>query len=207
MVLGMVLPDLVKNANKHWTLHPEKYPDKFADDAHLWAILGGWRRHLAVDRYFHASQFFLEHTHNIKTIIAPLLVNSPVRPSFLAHISLELMLDSLLILENVLNPAAFYYHLVKSDRSAINNFLKLNSVSDPAVFFSFFDEFIEAAYLHSYREPHNLVYALNRICMRVWIDPLNESQKIQLTVVLLNYQQELRLVFMRIFDEIDILLN
>lgn len=207
MVLGMVLPDLVKNANKLWTAHPEKAPEKFQNDPQLWAILGGWRRHLAVDKYFHSSVFFMEHTQRIRALIAPLLERSPVRPSFLAHISLELILDSLLILEDVINPSHFYSQLALADRKSIEKFLKLNSIEDTQRFFKFYDEFVEAEYLNSYRESHNIMYALNRICMRVWADPLNETQKIQLTAVLLDYQQDLRLDFMSIFDEIDILLN
>ncbi|MDF3078306.1 MAG: hypothetical protein K0S09_2195 [Sphingobacteriaceae bacterium] len=207
MVLGMVLPDLVKNADKHWTFHPEKHPEKFEGDPELWAILGGWRRHLAVDRYFHSSEFFLEHTQKIRTAVAPILETSPVRPSFLAHISLELILDSLLILENIIDPSNFYQQLSEANRSSIKQFLELNSIDDSSRFFGFYDEFIESAYLHTYRESHNIMYALNRICMRVWDNPLNETQKLQLTAVLLEYQQELGSNFMSIFDEIDTLLN
>lgn len=207
MVLGMVLPDLVKNADKHWNLHPEKHPEKFEHDSQLRAILGGWRRHLAVDKYFHSSEFFLEHTQHIRTAIAPILVTSPVRPSFLAHISLELILDSLLILEGVIDPASFYKQLSEANRDSTRKFLKLNSIDDTDRFIRFFDEFVESAYLHSYRESQNIMYALNRICMRVWDNPLNETQKLQLTAILLDYQQELRLGFMHIFEDIDSLLN
>jgi hypothetical protein len=120
---------------------------------------------------------------------------------------LELILDSLLILENIIDPSNFYQQLSEANRSSIKQFLELNSIDDSNRFFGFYDEFIESAYLHTYRESHNIMYALNRICMRVWDNPLNETQKLQLTAVLLEYQQELGSNFMSIFDEIDTLLN
>lgn len=202
-VLGCVLPDLVKNAHKSWNLHPEKKPQLFKEPQKLQSILTGWQRHLAVDRYFHSSGFFMEHTQAIRTAVKPILENSEVRPSFLAHIALELMLDSLLLNLKVVNAFRFYEMLAKAEHAAIKRFLELNQISDTARFFRFFDQFLEINYLHSYSHSENITYALNRICMRIWSDPLNAEQKLQLGVVLPEYQKNLEPRFMDIFDDID----
>ena len=89
LVLGTVLPDLVKNARKDWNIHPEKKVELFTGNIDK-AILKGWKRHLAVDRHFHNSNFFFAHTSTIRERIAPALQDSVVRPSFLAHISNKL---------------------------------------------------------------------------------------------------------------------
>jgi len=205
-VIGIVLPDLVKNAKKEWSLRPEKQ-EAFYDDDTLSNIFWGWKRHIEVDNYFHSSDFFCQHTQNIKNLISPILDSSPVRPSFVAHIALELMLDALLLTESKVEAEDFYSLLSEVDRDALECFLELNSVYDTDKFFKFLDEFIEASYLNSYREAKNIMYALNRICMRIWEDPFNDTQKLQLTAVLIEYQQNLRRDFMLIFEEIESILN
>ena len=202
LVLGTVLPDLVKNARKDWKFHPEKKEHLFKDRFEI-SIVSGWKRHLAVDRHFHNSEFFMTHTAAIREAIAPLLLNSPVRPSFLAHIALELILDSILLTDNLVDAENLYSHLVQSDRNSLKKFLELNSMDDPTHFFKFFDKFLEIKYLNSYREAHNIMYAINRICMRIWQDPLNETQILQLSSILLAYHENLQGCYMEIFDQID----
>lgn len=204
LVLGSVLPDLVKNARKEWIIHPEKNEHQFTSNAALSSILKGWNRHLEVDRQFHSSGFFKTHTEEIRTAIAPILINSPARAFFVAHIALELMLDSLLLTESIIQPDDFYRRVKESDKSAINLFLELNNITNTEIFFNFFEEFLEAEYLHTYAEAENIMYAISRICMRIWANPFSETQKLQLTAVLISYQQKLKDVFMNIFDEIDL---
>ena len=203
LVLGCVLPDLVKNANKAWNIHPEKKVHLFDGSDKLQSILTGWQRHLDIDRYFHNSDFFIKHTQAIRNLVAPILEDSEVRPSFLAHISLELMLDSLLLTLEEINAFHFYDQLARVERSTVKHFLELNMVTDTARFFRFFDQFMEVNYLHSYSESENLIYALNRICMRIWEDPLNNEQKLKLNVVLLDYQKELESSYMDIFFDLN----
>lgn len=206
-VIGVVLPDLVKNAKKEWCLRPEKQDLDFLGNTNLNSIFTGWKRHIEVDKHFHSSDFFCRHTHNIKNLISPILTSSPARPSFVAHIALELMLDALLLTTSKVEAESFYEKISKASRPALNHFLELNQVEDTEPFFSFLDEFIEASYLNSYREAENIMYALSRICMRIWDDPFNETQKLQLTAVLIDYQQDLERDFMLIFEEIDSIVN
>ncbi|MEJ7778835.1 MAG: hypothetical protein WKF68_04520 [Daejeonella sp.] len=205
LVLGTVLPDLVKNARKDWNLHPEKKEDLFTNQFEL-SILKGWKRHLAVDRHFHNSDFFIRHTGAIRLLIAPVLVSSPVRPSFLAHIALELMLDSLLLTDSIIDAEDLYANLRRSDRPALTNFLQLNLMDDLPHFLKFFDKFLEISYLNSYRDTHNIMYALNRICLRVWPDPLSETQILQLSATLIGYHENLEKCYLEIFTEIESIL-
>ncbi len=206
-VTGTVLPDLVKNACKNWNIHPEKNRQHFLTDTDVSSILIGWERHLAVDNFFHSSDFFYHHTSEMRIRIAPILEKSPARAFFVAHIALELLLDGLLLTESVLDTDRFYKRLHTSNRDAINQFLMLNNITETAIFFKFFDEFIDAAYLNSYREANDIVYALNRICMRLWNNPFNATQKLQLATVLIHYRDELKKDFMRIFEEIEVQIN
>ena len=201
-VMGSILPDLVKNVRKDWNFHPQKTPGIYTEPE-LYSLLSGWKRHLEIDKEFHSSDFFSTHTLGLRTAIAPILENSSVRPSFVAHIALELMLDGLLLTENLIDAAELYSILSLSDRSSLNTFLLLNKADNPDLFFNFLDEFINQGYLHSYRESHNIMYAINRICLRIWPDPLSETQKLQLTALLPEYQEHLRSSFLQIFEHIE----
>ncbi|MXV13835.1 hypothetical protein [Hufsiella ginkgonis] len=207
LVLGTILPDLVKNADKTWHLHPARYAKQLVNNAASTSLLYGWNRHLEIDKHFHSSAFFSNHTAEIRTKISPVLDNSPVRPSFLAHISLELMLDSLLITGKLVDPDAFYVHLRQVDHNGLDRFLAINGITERGIFFRFLQEFIQAKYLHSYQDPSNIIYALNRICQRLWIDPLSETQKLQLTAVLTDYLDKLGENFMEIFFRIETLMK
>lgn len=200
-VMGSILPDLVKNVRKDWNFHPHKISEAYTSPQ-LQSLFYGWQRHLEIDKRFHSSAFFAVHTVALRTAIAPLLTNSPVRPSFVAHVALELMLDSLLLKEDLVNAADLYATISLSNRNSLNTFLVLNKADAPHLFFNFLDEFIKQGYLHSYREAENIMYAINRICLRIWDDPLSETQKLQLTALLPEYQEELKSGFLQIFDDI-----
>jgi hypothetical protein len=60
IVMGVVLPDLIKNADKNWNLNPQKDEYLFTDVPGYNSLLTGWKRHLEVDRLFLLS--FLQGT-------------------------------------------------------------------------------------------------------------------------------------------------
>ena len=202
-VLGTLLPDLTANAQKEWKLYPQKNPELFENDAELKAILKGWMRHLAVDKHFHNSDFFITHSRQLSARLRPVLQNSPVKAYFLAHISLELLLDGLLLKNNKVSTEAFYSHLAACDVKKIVEFLELNLVGDTQPFTLYFERFCSSAYLNSYRETEKIAYALHRICLRVWPESLTQTEQEQITEVLVAYHMELESEYFEIFTEIS----
>ena len=201
-VLGTVLPDLLKNADKSWNVHPEKNPELFAEKG-LAALLKGWKRHLEVDLIFHSSSFFNEKMQELKLLLIPILNDSPVRPSFLAHIGVELLLDHLLIEHQKININTFYKQLNKVSDKDLSHFLKSCQINETEQFFRFFNSFKSSKYLLSYQKIENISYALQRICMRLWQHPFTEKNMYDLTSVLEFYKIQLEVDFMVIFDEIE----
>jgi len=200
VVMGVVLPDLVKNASKESNLYPQKNEFLFLGNPDEEALLEGWKRHLAVDLFFHSSEFFLEKTTELKHLIIPVVEHTPVRPSFLAHIGLELLLDHLLIEHNLIQAHQFYDHLMAMNKESLSDFLEHCKLKNPEVFFKFLDQFISSKYLLSYQKLENISYALNRICMRLWPETLNEAQINQLTYQLALFKEVLEKDFMTIFE-------
>lgn len=205
-VLGMLLPDLLKNTNKTWNPHPEKNLKIFKNKHHQ-EILIGWQRHLKVDQLFHNSAYFTHHQHQLKLLFKETLKNSPVKPFFLGHVGIELILDSLLITEHYVNIKQLYAALNKVENHIIDEFLKLNNIIQTEKFFSFFEIFKKEEYLFSYSQPQKIAYALKRVCMRIWENPLTQQQEEELTLSIIYYKKELSKDFIFIFEMIDAALN
>jgi acyl carrier protein phosphodiesterase len=203
LIIGTILPDLVKNAHKAWNFYPQKNEAIFVGNQTQEAILFGWKRHLQVDLIFHSSSFFEEKTQQLKQLLLPILQNSPVRPSFLAHIGVELLLDYLLIEHHKIDINSFYKKLEKADPIELENFLVKCGMDNKALFFSFFNSFKSSRYLFSYQKIENISYALQRICMRLWEHPFNEKTVRELTLRLEIYKKKLEVDFMVIFEEIE----
>ena len=199
-ILGTVLPDLLKNADKTIILHPEKLHHS---NESVNSIIKGWNKHLEVDRYFHSSEYFFTYSHQLKHLLAPAIEGSPVKPFFLGHVALELILDNLLITTNKITVDDFYDHLSGCDDEVIQEFLTFAELKDSSKFFRFFNRFKADGYLHTYSETPKIAYALKRICMRVWKDPFTEEHEEAMNEILVNYREYLYDGFMSIFDEID----
>ncbi len=131
-ILGTVLPDLLKNADKTIMLHPEKLHHQ---NEHINSLIKGWNKHLDVDRYFHSSEFFITHSHQLKNLLAPVIEGSPVKPFFLGHIGGELILDNLLLTTSKITVDDFYDHLRGCDNAIIEEFLTFAGLKDTTRFF------------------------------------------------------------------------
>ncbi|MBO9673007.1 MAG: DUF479 domain-containing protein [Sphingobacteriaceae bacterium] len=203
VVMGTVLPDLIKNALKEANLYPQKNEFLFKGNPDEENLLMGWKRHLAVDLFFHSSDFFLEKTTELKQLIKPIVENTNVRPSFLAHIGLELLLDHLLVEHNLIQVNHFYDKLNAVKKESLSDFLEHCNLKNPELFFNFLEKFISSKYLLSYRKLENISYALNRICMRLWPETLSERQLDLLTLELAIFKAVLEKDYMEIFREIE----
>jgi len=203
-ILGTVLPDLLKNADKTIVLHPEKLQHR---DSRINSIIAGWNKHLEVDRHFHSSEFFLEHSHKLKLLLRPVIDGSPVKPFFLGHIAIELVLDNLLLTTGKVTANAFYDHLDNCHLEVINEFLTFAGLKDTTGFFHFFEGFKSSRYLYTYAETQQIAYALKRICMRVWKDPFTIEHEAAINTILTEYRVGILSDFMIVFDEIDSLIT
>jgi acyl carrier protein phosphodiesterase len=206
-VLGALLPDLLKNADKSYSFQIHKYEDQLHFHPKSIALYEGWSRHVAVDKLFHSSDFFYTHTHNLRKQIEDTVQDLPIRASFLAHISLELLLDHLLIKHSILNVNRLYEHLTTIDRSVLTSFLKVLGDVDIDRFLAYYDSFIASKYIIQYDDINNISYALFNICSRVWNFKESEQHVSELTSHLINYEvnylKSYKEIFLVIQDKIE----
>lgn len=198
-ILGTVLPDLLKNADKNIILHPEKLRHQKQT---INSIIDGWQKHLDIDRHFHSSEFFATHSRRLKELLRPVVEGSPVKPFFLGHIAIELLLDNLLITTHKITVDDFYDHLNSCNESVIDEFLVFSGLHNTDVFLTFFEGFKKHRYLETYTDASQVAYALKRICMRVWHHPFTPEQEAGITATIMNYRLQIHDSFMDIFDEI-----
>ena len=203
LVMGCVLPDLVKNADRDINVLPHKYEQRFDGNPKLRHLYEGWERHVETDRYFHNAPFFYTHTHELKLLLAPAVAGTPIRPSFLSHIALELLLDHLLLQHRAVHESDFYGCLAAADRDTVGRFLTLCGVTDTTFFFTYFNSFMRAQYVGSYRQFDQLTYAIINVCRRLWKVRLDDGQQEQMTDALAQYAVLLDSSFRSIFDEVE----
>lgn len=167
-VLGGLLPDLLKNVDKDYSFQIHKIADQFPFGSTYKAITEGWVRHVEVDRLFHSSPFFYDHTHALRKRIEKTVEDLPVRASFLAHISLELLLDHKLIAHQLLSVGRMYEHLESVDVNMLTKYLNTLKIVDVDRFLNFYNKFVESKYIFDYAQIENIPHALFNICRRVW---------------------------------------
>ncbi|MGY3053659.1 acyl carrier protein phosphodiesterase [Pedobacter sp. UYEF25] len=200
-IIGSVLPDLVKNAVPIANLFPNRVKEVY--NLHEMEILTGWNKHLLIDKTFHSSIFFQQQTANLKPLLIPLLSDTQIRPSFLAHIGLELLLDHLLVEQKIINVKTFYSSLNDVDSTFLRSFLTKAGLKEVDAFLIFFNKFLASQYLFSYEKLKSISYALNQICLRLWPLGLDSFQLENLTEILSVFKRDLSKDFNQIFDQID----
>jgi len=189
-IVGALLPDLLKNSDKSFMLKPQHNLSILQGNPALNEILKGWEGHLEVDRLFHNSDFFFKHTHQLKQQIQHTVADLPIRPSFLAHIALELLLDHILLKDQAVSVDKFYAVLNQVNRGAIHQFLKVNQLPDIPKFELFYTNFLQWEYLYEYVEVGKITHALFSICKRIWSFELQQVHLEGLSEQLKHYLDE-----------------
>lgn len=202
-VFGGLLPDLLKNVDKNYSFQIQKYEQQLSGNPNYIAITTGWKRHLEVDKEFHSSPFFYEHTHRLRKQIEYIVRDLPIRPSFLAHIALELLLDHLLIENQILSVARLYEHLENIDKNSVKNYLKVFGKIDDDLFFRFYDRFVASRYIFDYAKIENIPHALFNICKRIWIFDVSTYHLDELTLILEDYKNKNLKDYLNIYIEIQ----
>ena len=199
-VLGGILPDLLKNADKSYSFQPQRFEEFLFSHPQTRAISEGWYRHVEVDKIWHNCDYFLTHSHELRKRIDPVIADLPVRASFLAHVSMEILLDHLLVANQVINLARFYEHLEAANRTAINMYLKHIGLEDSSKFFNFYDRFLQSQYMYDYGQIENLSHALFNICKRVWNFNTQSVHHQLLTEVLADYTNNYLMDYKDVFQ-------
>lgn len=190
--------------NSTWRIKLD--PSMQADAPELKTLLKGWHLHMETDRLFHNSAFFQQHTEAIRQHLNPVLSRTPFRPFFIAHVSLELLLDHLLIREEQVDTTIFYKELEQCQPELLESFFQMAGIQSPESFYPFYRNFCEIKYVKDYAKLNTLAYAINQIGKRVWKVPFNDQEQVALSQILEDYIHQIpdyQIIFSSIESDLD----
>lgn len=176
-VAGVAVPDWLGVADRR-TKCRSRDATRFQDDPdpRVAAIARGVVRHHADDAWFHESPAFGRLSLDFaKRFRVHLGEATSMRPWFLGHILVELLLDDEL---STRRPDALerYYELVASvDAELVADTVRRMSGRDPGRLAEFIGRFVEAQFLRDYRDDARLTHRLSQVMQRVGLDPLPEA--------------------------------
>ena len=137
--------------------------------ANLNSFCEGGLQHLLRDKQFHQSDFFEKIYQNHRESWSKLgLKHGLGRWWFSLHVSVELIIDKILI-GNHLNELLEFYSTLSDNRQSYKTLLTALAHPEEELFLQRFDKFLESQYLFHYREFSGIAYALHRIHLSLGI--------------------------------------
>lgn len=185
-MVGCILPDLYRSFHKDIRVRHKHITIKHSSTEVINHINEGILRHLEIDRLFHTSSFFKQHTKKITAILKQHSFEHIDKYFFfLSHILIELMLDRILIKQYPKLTEQFYLTLDKIEEKYLEMHLKsINFVEHARGFNLFFNQFRRAQYLKGYIDNEKLIFALNKIWGRIGQQPFSSQDKKELNAVI-----------------------
>lgn len=197
--LGLVLPDLMGMVQRGWKIGKHQLAD--SDNPQHQQLVEGVSRHLAMDDWFHDTNFFQEGHSVAKTVMKKAAIQyPPYRVSFLSHIILELMLDRILVKHEPGMVSRFYSELAIVKIDELRRFFYELGVPFNENFQAFYRKFIGKRYALNYANNEAFVEALNNISNRVGQPRITPH----LSQNLYQFLPDLELTIFHSFEELKI---
>ena len=174
---GTALPDwlgVVDRRCRVRTKHVAAWCD--VEDVPLAEFARGVAQHHFDDGWFHETQAFFDLSSQFTAIFrAKLPGDEGMRPSFLGHILVELLLDDALADESQSLLDRYYRALDGVDPDIIERWVASMAPSPAVGLGRFIDLFRQVRFLYDYRDDAKLCYRLNQVMRRVGLPELPSS--------------------------------
>jgi hypothetical protein len=164
--LGLTRPRLRCRSRQAWSRLDDP-------DERTAAVARGVVRHHADDDWFHQTGAFgdltLELARRIRRVTADV---DGMRPSFLGHILVELLLDATLADDDPACVARYYAALEAVDPAFVAGAVGAMTGADATPLAGIIERFTAMRFLYDYAEDDSLVFRLNQVMRRVRLDEL-----------------------------------
>ncbi|HJT31646.1 MAG TPA: hypothetical protein VJ783_06300 [Pirellulales bacterium] len=171
---GTAVPDWLNVVARRVKVR-SKHARPFADDAdpRMASLARGIERHHTDDRWFHETRAFAELSWQFAALVRDRLPpDDGLRPSFLGHILVELLLDACLIAERPAELDAYYQALHGVDAAWLEAAIGRMATGRPDRLAHFIPLFLNERFLWDYLDNGKLCYRLNQVLRRVGLPPL-----------------------------------
>ena len=150
----------------------------FRTDCDPWvaSVAQGIVQHHEDDDWFHRGRDFselsLEFTVEIRDRLAP---DTSLRPSFLGHILVELLLDSCLISRDPARLNAYYSAVEQLDKTVVQRIVNRMTTRQTLHLQTMIGIFCRERFLYDYQDDQRLLFRLNQVMRRVHLPTLPDS--------------------------------
>jgi hypothetical protein len=142
-------------------------------DPRLASLAGGIARHHADDAWFHQTRAFAELSCGFAMLVREHLPDDDgLRPSFLGHILVEILLDACLIAREPARLDAYYGAMAAIDGPWLESAVGRMATNPPDRLSQFIPLFVRERFLWDYLDDGKLCYRLNQVMRRVGLPAL-----------------------------------
>lgn len=171
---GLATPDwltVVARRTKCRSRHVEPW---LAHDDPRWAALArGIARHHSDDRWFHETRAFTELSLRFAKLIHQHCGDGgDMRPSFLGHILVELLLDAELIARDPRRLDRYYAAIDSADAERVAAWIEKMSGGSVGELAALIPRFVAVRFLADYAADDSLCYRVNQVLRRVGLSEL-----------------------------------
>ncbi len=174
---GTGVPDWLTVADRQVRLR-SKTVEPFCDDPDpcVAAVAGGILQHLRDDARFHGTRAFAETSLELTVAARDVLAGETgMRPSFLGHLLVELLLDATLIADDPDQVVAYYQALEMVDSQRIEEAVNRIAPRRTERLAVFVDLYCAERILCNYLEDDRLLFRLNQVMRRVGLAALPDE--------------------------------
>ncbi len=174
---GTAVPDWLNVVDRKVRVR-SKSAQPFCDDANseVAALAQGVVRHHRDDGWFHATRAFGELSLEFTVAIRDRLPRDDgMRPSFLGHILVELLLDAALIADDPRRLDEYYEALGRIEPLATEQAVNLMATRPTNGLRVLLPRFQHEKFLYDYADDAKLLWRLNQVMRRVKLQPLPDS--------------------------------
>jgi hypothetical protein len=174
---GTAVPDWLSVVDRRVRVRA-KTAASFAQDPDgcLAAVARGIVRHHRDDDWFHRTQAFAEVSWQLTVLVRDVLSpDDGLRPSFLGHILVELLLDAGLIGDQPQILDDYYHALESVDVLAVSTAVNRMASRSTDQLTWFIPRFSEERFLYDYLDDVKLLFRLNQVMRRVKLPALPDA--------------------------------
>ena len=174
---GTAVPDWLNVVARRVKVR-SKHARWFVDDAdpRVAALARGIQQHHADDGWFHGTRAFAELSWDFTARIRDRLpADDGLRPSFLGHILVEILLDACLIERSPGELEPYYKAMAAIDSRWLEVAVGRMATGNPELLGDFIPLFIRERFLWDYLDDGKLCYRLNQVMRRVGLPLLPQT--------------------------------
>ena len=177
---GTAIPDWMNVTNRRVRVRKKlAIPYVDSDDELIRDLASGVVQHHEDDDWFHRTRAFAELSLEFAVRLRDgLPADDGMRPSFLGHILVELLLDDCLIQEDPPKLDAYYSAVSEVEPNVVAQFIAESTSNERSLFdrfVEFLPRFVEVRFLNDYADNAKLLYRLNNVMDRVGLAHIPDS--------------------------------